>query len=100
MPPMDLSMLKSNSNTMKWLNDKTLEITKIVRFAKTRARQIRAILVERRKKVEARIWQRQQAHAQQRDKTARNQTEKKVKQVSLTESSFAKLFPVNSIIMF
>ena len=37
---------------------------------------------------------RQQAHAQQRDTTARNQTEKKVKQVILTESSLAELFQV------
>ena len=45
------------NNTMKWLNNKTVEeVTKIVQFATTRAIQIRAILVERRKKVEARIW--------------------------------------------
>ena len=89
----DAKVKFQKKNTMKWLNDKTVEeVNKIVHS--TRARQIRAILVERRKKVEARIWQRQQAHAQQRDKTARNQTEKKVKQVILAESSLAELFQV------
>ena len=91
----DAKVKFQKNNTMKWLNDKPVEeVNKIVQFATTRARRIRAILVERRKKVEARIWQRQQAHAQQRDKTARNQTEKKVKQVILTESSLAELFQV------
>ena len=95
---MDLSMLKSNSkknNTMKWLNNKTLEeITKIVQFATTRARQIWAILVEKEEGGSPHMASRQQAHVQQRDTTARNQTEKKVKQVILTESSLAELFQV------
>ena len=91
----DAKVKFQKNNTMKWLNDKTVEeVNKIVQFVTTRARQIRDILVERRKKVGARIWQRQHAHTQQKDKTARNQTEKKVKQVILTESSLAELFQV------